>query len=208
LDKTENEVKSKRPAWLLSSKDRTKTGRSITIIIIAEYTIVFNEEINVSAVLSQETVQCPLCGGCLTKRDSRPRFVIRENGERETWIVRRLQCRSCGKLHTELPDFILPFKHYEAQTIQNTLDDKADNSCAADDATLRCWRQSFSEACSSIIALLTAFYMKAENKAAPLFQFENILVKLRARQKNWLTFVFRLLINSGNRLRTRFAFCP
>jgi hypothetical protein len=50
--------------------------------------------------------------------------------------------------------------------------------------------------------------MKAANKAAPLFQFGNILSKLRAGQKNWLTFVFRLLINSGHRLRTRFAFCP
>jgi hypothetical protein len=144
----------------------------------------------------------------LAARDSRQRFVIRENGDRETWIVRRLQCRSCGKLHTELPDFILPFKHYEAQTIQSTLDEEPDNSCAADDSTLRCWRQSFSDVRFSIIALLTALYMKAMNKTAPLFQFENILSKLRARQKNWLAFVFRLLINSGHRLRTRFAFCP
>ena len=144
----------------------------------------------------------------MTARDSRLRFVIRENGDRETWIVRRLRCRSCGKLHTELPDFILPFKHYEAQTIQRTLDEEPDNSCAADDATLRRWRQSFSEASSSIIALLAAFYMKAANKTAPLFQFDNILCKLRAGQKNWLTFVFRLLVNSGHRLRTRFAFCP
>jgi hypothetical protein len=122
--------------------------------------------------------------------------------------VRRLRCRSCEKLHTELPDFILPFKHYEAQTIQSTLDEEPDNACTADDSTLRRWRQSFSEVCSSIVALLTALYMKETNTTAPMFQFDNILSKLRGGQKNWLTFVFRLLINSGHRLRTRFAFCP
>ncbi|MDR1979898.1 MAG: DUF6431 domain-containing protein [Synergistaceae bacterium] len=67
--------------------------------------------------MDQETVSCPFCGGFLTARDSRTRFVIRKDGERETWIVRRLRCCSCGKLHTELPQFILPFKHYEALAI-------------------------------------------------------------------------------------------
>jgi hypothetical protein len=47
--------------------------------------------------------------------------------------------------------------------------------------------------------------MKATNKAAPLFHFDNILSKIRTEEKPWLTFVFRLLINSGHRLRTRFA---
>jgi hypothetical protein len=122
--------------------------------------------------------------------------------------VRRLRCRSCGKIHTELPDFILPYKHYEAPAIQKTLDDEPDASCAADDSTLRRWRESFAEASPLIIALLTALYMKVANNAAPLFHFGGILSNIRARQKHWLTFVFQLLINSGHRLRTRFAFCP
>ncbi|MDR1978390.1 MAG: DUF6431 domain-containing protein [Synergistaceae bacterium] len=48
----------------------------------------------------------------MTARGSRTRFVIREDGERETWIARRLRCCSCGKLHTELPQFIDPPSKY------------------------------------------------------------------------------------------------
>jgi hypothetical protein len=158
--------------------------------------------------MCDEVLFCPFCQGSLAARDSRLRFVIREDGDRETWIVRRLRCRSCGKIHTELPAFILPYKHYEASAIQKTLDDEPDNSCAADDSTLRRWRESFAQAAPHIIALLTALFMKAAETTAPLFQFDNILLNIRAKKKHWLTFVFRQLINSGHRLRTRFAFCP
>jgi hypothetical protein len=163
---------------------------------------------NFFRVMCDEVLSCPFCQGPLTTRDSRPRFVTREDGGRETWIVRRLRCRSCGKIHTELPNFILPYKHYEALAIQKTLDDEPGNSCAADDSTLRRWRESFAQAAPHIIALLTALFMKAAEKSAPLFQFDNILLNIRGKEKHWLTFVFRLLINSGHRLRTRFAFCP
>lgn len=197
------------PCSISLHQDRPETRRSNNIIIISNYTTLFNEDTNLFKVIRREALSCPFCRGPLAARDSRLRFVIRDDGSRESWIVRRLQCRSCGKLHTELPDFIIPYKHYEAPAIQHTLDDEPDNSCAADDSTLRRWRKSFAEASPLFIALLTALYMKAANTAAPLFQFDDILSHIRAmRQKHWLTFVFRLLINSGHRLRTRFAFCP
>jgi hypothetical protein len=93
-------------------------------------------------------------------------------------------------------------------SIQKTLDDEPDNSCAADDSTLRRWRKYFANVTPVIIALLTALYMKTADKSVPLFQFDGILSKIRSREKQWLTFVFGLLINSGHRLHTRFAFCP
>jgi hypothetical protein len=65
----------------------------------------------------------------------------------------------------------------------------------------------YAEAAHRIITLLTALYMKAADKAAPLFQYDGILLNIRVRGKHWLTFVFRPLINSRHRLRTRFAFC-
>jgi hypothetical protein len=188
--------------------DRPETRRFNNIIILSNYTIRFNEETNFFKAICGETLFCPFCRGTMAARDSRPRLVIREDGSRETWVVRRLLCRSCGKIHTELPDFILPYKHYEASAIQKTLDEEPDNSCPADDSTLRRWRESFANAAPLIAALLTALCMKASNEAASLFRCDTVLSNIRAEKKHWLTFVFRLLINSGHRLRTRFAFCP
>jgi hypothetical protein len=141
-------------------------------------------------------------------RDTRERGVIRYDGHKEIYRVHRMQCCGCRKLHTALPDFMLPFKHYDAQSIQATLDSKPDNCCVADDSTMRRWKRSFGIAQSTIIALLVSYYMKMASSTASLFNLENILPKIRSGQTRWLAFVIRLLINSGHRLHTCFAFCP
>jgi hypothetical protein len=141
-------------------------------------------------------------------RDTRERVVIRDDGRKETYRLRRMRCPSCRKLHTELPDFILPFKRYAAQTIQETLDLRPDNCCAADDSTMRRWRKSFTRAHEAIAALLASYYMRMTGNVPALFNFENILDRIRSEQKSWLMFVMRLLINTGHRPHTRFTFCP
>jgi hypothetical protein len=57
---------------------------------------------------------------------------------------------------------------------------KSDDFCAADDSTLRRWRQFFAKAAPLIAALLTALYMKAANKPASLFRCDSILSNIRA----------------------------
>jgi hypothetical protein len=41
--------------------------------------------------------------------------------------LRLFQRRFSFRIRTELPDFILPYKHYEAPAIQKTLDNESDN---------------------------------------------------------------------------------
>ena len=142
-------------------------------------------------------------------RDSRVRYVIRNSTDcRESYILRRLRCMSCGKIHTELPDFILPYKHYDAQAVQDTLDGIPDNTCSADDSTMNRWRASFKSAVETITALLVAYLMQLSGENAPLFALKWILKKIKKDHSNWLAFVMRLLINTGNRLHTKFTFCP
>jgi len=38
--------------------------------------------------------------------------------------IRRLKCKECGKLHRELPDILLPYKHYRSEIIEEALDGK------------------------------------------------------------------------------------
>jgi transposase len=66
---------------------------------------------------------CPECGQRLIHYDS-VRRIVRTKGRVTTWIkLRRLQCLVCGGLHRELPDFIFPFKQYEAEIIIGVLED-------------------------------------------------------------------------------------
>ena len=66
--------------------------------------------------------ECPECGGGLKKYDVVKRIVRTKN--RETYFVkiRRLKCLDCQRIHRELPEFIFPFKQYEAEIIRGVLD--------------------------------------------------------------------------------------
>jgi hypothetical protein len=143
-------------------------------------------------------------------RDTVTRIVFRSEGARDLYRIRRLQCVICGRIHRELPDFILPFKNYSSPTVQETLDSSSlpDNGCVADDSTMRRWRSSFELSKNVLQALLVSYYMSLTKSTMPLLRFENILSKIKAEQKHWLSFVLQLLINSGHRPHTGFAFCP
>ena len=39
------------------------------------------------------------------------------------WLmVRRFRCSSCHALHTELPDCLIPYKHYQTEIISGVID--------------------------------------------------------------------------------------
>ena len=60
---------------------------------------------------------CPKCGGTLKYYDN-VRRIIRTKGGNTSWIrVKRYKCENCNKTHRLLPDFIFPYKHYEADII-------------------------------------------------------------------------------------------
>ncbi len=44
-------------------------------------------------------------------------------GETSHIWLRRLCCKRCGRLHLELPDLLVPQKHYTAEVIENVVDE-------------------------------------------------------------------------------------
>ena len=65
---------------------------------------------------------CPDCGSFLKYYDEVHR-IVRTKGGNKYWIkIRRFKCNFCNKIHRELPDFIFPYKHYEADIIKGVLD--------------------------------------------------------------------------------------
>lgn len=66
---------------------------------------------------------CPCCGGYLKYYDRVKRIVRTKWGVSKKVKIRRLRCMKCGMLHRELPDYIFPYKQYEADIIFGVLED-------------------------------------------------------------------------------------
>ena len=160
-------------------------------------------------IKSKEPSLCPLCGGGLIYRDMRRRYLKNSQGEKKRFMLRRLKCEECKKLHTEIPYFIQPYKHYSSETIQSVIDNNAGaGECAADNSTIRRWKNGFSEAGPDISQRLASVYARMSNEPATINQSASILKIIMNKNGRWLAFVMSLLINAGYKLRAQFAFCP
>lgn len=70
-------------------------------------------------------------------------------GEKKWCRVRRFRCTCCLKTFSQLPDFLIPYKHYVTREIENVLralegaEPCALMSSGAEESTLRRWRKEF-----------------------------------------------------------------
>ena len=109
------------------------------MVIVTRYTVEYDEGQAVYRIRSLTPPFCPDCDALLSGYDTRARNVIDSSGTVKRFKLRRLLCPVCKKLHTELPDFIQPKKHYEAKLIKDAISGLIDY-CPADDSTVRRWR--------------------------------------------------------------------
>ena len=64
---------------------------------------------------------CPICQGLLKYYDRRKRKALNGQGEQEVYSLRRLRCSSCKRLHLELPWFLIPYKRYRLEVIEEVI---------------------------------------------------------------------------------------
>lgn len=64
---------------------------------------------------------CPKCGGTLKYYDNVKRMIRTKGGNKSWTRVKRYKCEVCDAVHRLLPDFIFPYKHYEAEIIQGVV---------------------------------------------------------------------------------------
>jgi transposase len=70
-------------------------------------------------ILSKEKIGCPICTNALKVRDSKERKVILPGDKEKTrLVIRRLICDKCHKLHSELPDMVVPYKRHGRETVE------------------------------------------------------------------------------------------
>ena len=180
------------------------------MIIVSSFELTYNNISGFFTIRTTEESVCPFCSGELVYRDSKSRKLKDIVGEISCFLLRRLHCQgTCKTLHTELPDIIQPYKHYESAVIQSVIDGSADAlTCHADDSTIRRWKNDFKNAEPDIEQRVASVYGVMTDEIAPIGATRQILEVIKGKCERWLAFVMALLINSGHKICTQFAFCP
>lgn len=107
------------------------------MIIATRYKVIESKERGVFIIKNQDAPRCPVCGDFLIGYDHRRRSVIDMGGSTTVFFLRRLRCSRCSKIHLEIPDIMLPHKHYRAEVVESP----SFEQCPADDSTIRRWRK-------------------------------------------------------------------
>ncbi|MCL1855804.1 MAG: DUF6431 domain-containing protein [Clostridia bacterium] len=133
-------------------------------------------------------VICPLCGGPLTVHCCYRRHIRDGNGSRHDGWIAQGKCETCKKYPSLIPEFIMPYKHFEAAVIEAAIwevEEKGDlglSSCPADESTIRRWIHQFGERGAQAVGwLLSILYAVYDERIGALELQNKGLLKQLAR---------------------------
>ena len=127
------------PLFVRYAQPRARKGGLFTIVA-TRYTVIYDEGRDIFFIQNKDAPVCPICGSIMSGYDHRKRRVIRQDGTSVIYLIRRLHCVRCNKVHAELPDSLTAYKHYAAEVISKVRNGD-DSECPADDSTIRRWRK-------------------------------------------------------------------
>jgi len=165
-------------------------------------------------VKNLEEARCPCCGEKLIFNSSRLRTYIRDD-EKKKLRIRRMKCHQCHKIHTELPDFIMPFKRYAVDNIERIVEEP-EQACTwgMDSSTIRRFKALFLPLpLENIIGSLEYLQRNNGEEIASVEDDGNgwcdspfaRLKRMLGLEQNWLSKLVRLLVNGGCWQHTRSA---
>jgi hypothetical protein len=158
----------------------------------------------------EEFALCPICSTFLKYHSWIKRGLKDISGEKSTYKIRVLKCENeaCTQTyHRELPDIIVPYKRYDAESIEKVIDhDGSDVLTATDNSTIQRWRAWFKSNMISMMMALTSVMVEIENdsETSSLVKQKQTsnnpletIKKIVARREKWLNETVRVLVNSA-----------
>jgi len=133
-------------------------------------------------------VLCPLCGGSLKFHGSYQRHFIDELSKRHNGWVAQSHCALCKIYPALLPDFLMPYKHFKAQVIEEAIleaEEKEErregedseeldlSDCPADDATIRRWINQFKERGARAVGFLLSMLFRVYERHISMLELQN-----------------------------------
>ena len=117
--------------------------------------------------------------------DRRRRKFRDVNGDRQTASIRRFHCVSCKRYHSEIPDFLVPYKRYSREAIEQVC--LSDRALVPEEERsrqrLRTWYRSMTSHLRAVWQRLVKQLLLPREKA-PTFQD---LVKICVNSGFWVT---------------------
>jgi hypothetical protein len=161
-------------------------------------------------VRSEEEHHCPVCEEELQGIGSRRRKGRKATGEQVTYGIRRLRCVGCRRIHHELPDLLVPYKHYEAAVLESVATPGAMLDVAADESTLYRWRLWFAQMAAYWIGGLQAiahrFKLPVEGSSGLPTSSLLGIGHFVGKGPGWMGRLVRPLVHAQLWVHTRFAF--
>jgi hypothetical protein len=99
-----------------------------------------------------------------------------------------LKCKRCGKIHTELPGCIHPYKQYLVEVIEPCLDNDI-KACPSDERTIRRWQHHWHQLKPYVNGLLKSLWGIQHQRHYPLLGADSLLDAIRNKGPGWLTLV-------------------
>ena len=110
------------------------------MLVATHYTVSLDIGKGVYVVRNKAAPMCPECGVLMSGYDHRKRKAIGAAGKPRIFLIRRLRCPVCRQIHAEIPDSLIPYKHYASEVIK-TVQQGDDSLCPADDSPIRRWKK-------------------------------------------------------------------
>ena len=200
---TVNKRQKRKRARERIRQDISLSPMVITMIIISIYELVCNGENEILVKNIEEIIPCPKCECELEYRDSRPRILRRYGGDKYFLIIRRLKCMGCSCVHTELPDCLAPYKHYEIEVIENVIDEMITAENLEEDypceSTMSRWKNWISKNTSNINGHMKSLGYRVLDLGIELLRAtSSILELLQNEGEGWLGIILRVIYNSGH----------
>ena len=134
----------------------------------------------------------------------------KEAGGKKSWFaINRLKCTNekCRRLHNELPDCMIPYKHYGSDIIEDVVDevvgpDDPGTENYPCEATMKHWKWWMLHNEANINGQMRSMlHHLMDLDVEFLKSSESLLKELRERiSPGWLSVVTRFLYNSGGRI--------
>lgn len=144
---------------------------------------------------------------------SKERKVRDGSGECKRFIVRRLRCKQCEKIHHELPDLIVPYKRYGADVIEEATLPTTHLTVAADESTIYRWRYWFFQLIDYWFFILQSLLVQSQVNETSAIDLSSRQLPVHERigqwfgvGGGWLAKIVRPVANHHFWIHTRSAF--
>ena len=158
-------------------------------------------------------IPSPCCGKSMSVIGTRERKSRESSGETKVYNIRRLGCDQCGRIHHELPDFLVPYKRYKAECIESVLSNPSTHDVPADESTLFRWLEWFNSFVDYWANCLLSIVLRTKQDKIPLnltsVNSETALHRIGRLVGNaprWLERIVRPIVNINLWIHTRCAF--